>query len=322
MAWRRRSAIVAVLSCGVATLAVSCREATAVVIEARTNAPRLRGTSFTVGGSAYETESAPPSTDTDALDADGTIGTLVVVPGSSDDAKLAIKLVAGVDRPPSQCKPPDYFGCIVARRILQYRAHERLRLPVLLDLDCKNVPCDAVSTCARGACVDATVGCSGDRCNDPGEPGNVGEGGISFVDATSDSSTDARGDAPADAPATDATVDGGKDASSGGTPGKIDCLQSTCNLSAGERCCFDANQQTGFCVGVMVACIVDPMTGRSQVSCDGDEDCNGGMRCCVSMTGLACMATCPYPTVSCHSTGTCATGACTGTFGSYYKVCP
>jgi len=316
MAWRTRGAIVALLSSGVAIMASSCREATAIVIDARTNAPQLRGTSFTVGAPG-ETENGPPTTFTTALEPNGTIGTLVVVPGSSDDAQLSVKVVAGVDRPPSQCKAPDYFGCIVARRLLRYRPHLRLELPVLLDLDCASVPCDAVSTCRRGSCVDAEVPCDDERCSgapdDPGPP--VDAGGR---DAVADSSFNDSSDAASNA---DAALDGGKDGSVGGTPGKLDCVKTTCDLATKTRCCFNANNQTGVCAPATSECTVEPDLGFYQFDCDGNEDCDPGTRCCATTKGFACMGVCPAAPVACHSTGACATGACTGRLGNYYKFC-
>ncbi len=138
----------------------SCRDATQVVIEARTNVAHRAGlvTAFTVG--LPETvENAPSTTETnEPWGPDGFIGSLVSIPGGEKDGPLAVKLVMGVNREARDCLPPKYEGCIVARRKLRYLPHERLRLPIALYAQCEGVPCDQDTTCnALGQCVSASV---------------------------------------------------------------------------------------------------------------------------------------------------------------------
>ena len=97
MRWRRSVACGAAAGVLIITTASSCREATSVVIEARTNLAYRAGlvTSFTVGGPG-ETERSEATTESrDPWAADGFVGSLVVVPGSSDDARLSVRVVLG-----------------------------------------------------------------------------------------------------------------------------------------------------------------------------------------------------------------------------------
>ena len=151
------SVLAAFVVCG---LVSSCQDATQIVVEARTNLVYRGGlvVAFTVG-SPGETEHADPTTEwRDGWAADGVIGSLAVVPGSGKDGALGVKLVMGVDRDARSCTPPEYRGCIVARRLLHYTPHSRLRLPVTLYAQCKNVLCNEASTCnVLGQCVPAQV---------------------------------------------------------------------------------------------------------------------------------------------------------------------
>lgn len=319
----RRASISAVVVVAGVCIVASCREATSVVIEARTNLPYRAGlfTSFTVGGPG-ETERAEATTESrDPWGGDGFVGSLVVVPGSSDDAQLSVRVVLGVDRDARTCAPPKYDGCIVARRLLRYTPHERLRLPITLDADCKNVPCDAASTCAKGACVSAEVDLSSctsdrgcvvpDRVVDPPAP----------IDGGPDGSTEGGSDAAADQTSQDAISDAPMDAASdGGSPGKVDCRTSTCALQGPTPvCCYDRPSKTGTCVPMVTICPAGPPTFT--ITCDGPEDCPGTKCCAVNPDDLVCLADCGIYLEVCHSTGTCKTGACTGTFIDYYRFC-
>lgn len=321
MGWRR------IVACGgaagvlIIATASSCREATAVVIEARTNVPSalLRGTSFTVGAPGG-TEDAEPTTVTSSVDGSGLVGTLVVVPGSDDDAPLSVKVVAGVDRAPALCRPPDYKGCIVARRALRYRPHVRLSLPIRLEVECKDIPCNAVSTCRRGACVDATVDPSsceeGTPCLLFGERPTGGDDASSVPDGPRESGSDGASsdgssmDAPADAP-----KESGGDA---GRPGEVACPpQQPC--TSGMQCCMNAG--AGMCGGAGPQCVLPAFTMR----CDGAEDCGEGQSCCLTARVAQCFSTLSCPNGSevcrvdddCHRLGE----TCKNSVAGVYRVC-
>ena len=130
--------------------------------------------------------------------------------------------------------------------------------------------------------------------------------------------------------AIDATLDANdaaaRDASSTPpTPGRVDCKSGSCDLSAGETCCFSQSMGTGNCLPAGATC---PAGTGLTITCDGDEDCNGGRKCCfIGTAGSQCGGTgaggCnTYPPM-CHSTNTCSpgTGTCTGTGLGYYRIC-
>jgi hypothetical protein len=86
-----------------------------------------------------------------------------VVTPNDDTGRASIIVLAGFGKRVEQCKAADgYFGCIVSRRSFLFVDHAALTLDIPLDPDCRNVPCNAVSTCRKGACVDSTVDCSAD----------------------------------------------------------------------------------------------------------------------------------------------------------------
>jgi hypothetical protein len=104
---------------------------------------------------------------------DGGIGTLFVVPSGGFDVDVGIRATLGVTADADQCTPPEFAGCVVARRSLEYTPHHRLVLPISLTQACVGHPCDPSSTCVGGVCVDAGVPeCVDDTCNvaDAGSP--------------------------------------------------------------------------------------------------------------------------------------------------------
>lgn len=318
----------------------SCRSATEVVVDVRTNTAYHDGlvVSFTVG-TPDEVESGAPTTEARTpWGADGFVGSLTVVPssGSSKDTSLGVKVVLGVDRDSRSCAPPAYEGCIVARRRIHYAPHERLELPIALYVQCKDVACDATSTCnLLGQCVSATVdpatcssarGCSvaGDpQASTPPRPGDERDVDAAGDGATTDGAADAAaaGDGAMDAPS-DAPRDG---ASEAGTAGFVDCGPGlTCDATAGNACCFDPAAGAGTCVANGGSCATD--TGKIDVTCDGNEDCTGGTICCAVGPTMQCAPGCgPYAQV-CHSTKECTGGvggvcAARTYSGGYYETC-
>lgn len=319
-------------------LAASCQEPTQVTIEARTNLVYRSGfvTSFTVGAPG-ETETAELTTETrEPWGLDGFVGSLAVVPSTTKDAPLSVKVVLGVRRDARECVPPAYEGCIVARRKLHYVEGVPLRLPVTLYAHCEGVPCDAETTCSvLGQCISAEVDpdtcASPDGCGLVGEPppsaplpdasfDGAGDSTDSRLDATSD--LDAPADTSTDAPPQDAAADGKKEG--GGIPvTEIDCpigpaTPGACPL--GSACCYSSATFIGSCVEVASPCVF-PLV---KIACDDDSDCPGAS-CCRTSSGFSCIAGgCGggSPRV-CHVDGFCPAGTCSTLFGhgTYYRAC-
>ncbi|MBX3192348.1 MAG: hypothetical protein KF819_35485 [Labilithrix sp.] len=309
----------------VVALAVSCRSPTQIVIDARTNVVFRDGmaVTFTVGRPG-ETEAARPSTETRRpWGPDGSVGSLVVVPRNANDAPLAVKLVLGIGRDPRDCSVANPERCIIARRRLRYAPHDRLDLPVTLYAACEGVPCTEDSTCNHlGQCVDASVdpaSCDGPTgCSVPGDP-PLTDGGLAAPDGS------------IDATAEDATPDGASvdaaDASEGGTgptPGRVDCVSTSCDLSGGgTKCCYYPLEARGECIPVG-----SPCTGglARHVLCDDNADCQAGSTCCATASAFACNSDCSGPQTAkvCHVAGQAACSAsetCKGEPTGHYRTC-
>ncbi|MBX3186652.1 MAG: hypothetical protein KF819_06540 [Labilithrix sp.] len=322
----RRALALGLVALALVIAASSCKEPTQVLVEVRTNVPYRASmlTSFTVGAPG-ETELAAPTTESRApWYADGFVGSLAVVPRTSDDAALAVKVVLGVSRSLHECTPPKYEGCIVARRRVRYRPQEMVRLPISLHARCEGVACDELSTCnVLGLCVSAEVDPATCEigCTVPGEPSSP-----PAEDAGADADASGVVDAPSDGASSDGPSDGRSDAREvADAPtepvvSSIDCPPTVCSLASNGRCCYDADLQSGACAFGGVAC--PTAANKISVACDGPEDCPGAV-CCASSPGtIVCQLACPTTQTVCHSTGTCpAPLTCTGLVGGHYKVC-
>lgn len=142
---------------------VDCREPTQITIELTTDVKcaDLHEATIAVGG-LEGLEGGAPSAITSRCDpSSGTIGSLVVTP-TATDAPVAVRVVAafGAKKKASECDASGYKGgCIVARRVVRFVPHTRLRLPIALEAACADVPCGVSETCVGGRCVPATVDC-------------------------------------------------------------------------------------------------------------------------------------------------------------------
>lgn len=316
-----RSARLAIAFAFVAMIAilVSCKEPTQILVEARTNVEFKAGivTSFTVGGPG-QTEKAEPTTETSEPWQGSFIGSLVVVPGTADDAVLAVKLVMGVARSARDCVPPDYRGCIVARRRVRYVPHEMLRLPITLYTQCQDVPCDEISTCsALGQCVPVEPACVDGTCVLPGEQDGTGVDGGAIDGARSDATEDAS-DAAVDGNVVDAADSG--DATFPTGPGTIACGDGPCTVGS-QICCFNAATNMGSCTPSGVSCGAG--NGEFRFECDSKSDCTGNDVCCIGPTGGSCVPSCPYsqPCQSGDDAECPSPQKCTGSFAPYYRLC-
>ncbi len=219
----------------------------------------------------------------------GDYGTLVLAPG---EATGAVLVVAGYGATRAEsCTPKNQFkGCIVARRAFSFVDHATITIPVSLDPDCVDVPCDAFSTCRRGACVDSSVSCTESECTGPSlPPPGEADAGATPRDGASDApvgSSDAGADSGGDG-------GGGSDAGDAGSLVDAGGGTSRCGLVPGAACRgFGSTMPNVPCGPADVCCAMAtgacvPYTGLDTTSCGGSlfccsdqADCTGGDVCC------------------------------------------
>ena len=153
---------------GVVVLPVTaCREATQIEVVVTTDVPcsHVTETSIAVGTLA-DVEKKPTTTLSNACDASGKLGTLVVVPSGDASAEVAVRIVLGLNgQRADACVQSNYKGgCIVARRAVHYLPHASLRVPVALQGACRDVACTPDTTCVGGQCIPAATACNGSDC--------------------------------------------------------------------------------------------------------------------------------------------------------------
>lgn len=299
----RRTLIAAVLT-GAAL--IGCRTPTSITITVTSDVrcADLKGISIVTGPRA-SAESAPPVTTTTqctTVDGRSRIGTLVIVPSGEKGSELAVRVVAGIDRPVEECNATrGYDGCIVARRWIRFEPHVELALPIELHVDCKSVACDATTTCVGSGCRSAEL-------PDPGACS--GEGCLGGLDAGGDVSDagDTRDTGNTDAP----QVETGCTADQKNCDGKCvaitdpayGCLPASCSA------CTGAPGTSFACVGG--AC--------KETTCKaGFKDC-GGM-CVAADAAHGCNAAACDPCLSDNGAASCSAGLCKLTCNSGYKLC-
>ena len=305
-------------------LAPGCRDATQVTVEItlakRATCAETNGTAITVGTDPLSTQQRVvdefvTATTMSCTEATHQIGTLVVTPGSGH---ASIVVVVAYDKAivPSSCKPPLFKGCIVARRQFTFSDHQGLHLPITIDPDCKDVPCDAFSTCRTGRCFNSDVSCTEDSCSEPGalRDGGTNDDAAVIVDGSTspdgasppvDGGTDASTDAPTDSP-NDGTITLDGALNDGGAPAGVFCDEFgnllcpdplTCN--AGSSCCGPANGGgNAACVGGVAACLASAI----QYCCPSKAPCPVGS--CLVSVGMNFSPRNPLP-VGATPAGTC-----------------
>jgi hypothetical protein len=142
--------------------ALACLGPTEITVSIRTNAPctdpaKWKGVALYVGAPGIDVESKAPTLTTTACDASGSIGSIVIKPSGANDADLGVRVVAGLDKNPEECRTASYAGCIVARRTARYIPHSQLDLVIDLTLDCAGHGCDVNHTCVTGICTDTVI---------------------------------------------------------------------------------------------------------------------------------------------------------------------
>lgn len=154
--------------------APSCLGPTEIRVSIRTNAPctdlaRWKGVAVYTGTPGVDVESKAPTLTTATCDSSGNIGSVVVTPAGANNATLGVRVVAGLDKDPEQCRTADYAGCIVTRRTVNFVPHTPLDVVIDLTTDCTGRGCDLNHTCVAGACTD-TVSASPPVSADGGVP--------------------------------------------------------------------------------------------------------------------------------------------------------
>lgn len=195
---------------------------------------------------------------------------------------------------PSSCRPPLYTGCIVARRQFSFSEYQQLHLPITIDPECKDVPCDAFSTCRTGKCFKSEVTCADGRCLEPGDDGSGGtsdagvvipdaggDGAMPPVDAGSDSSADATTDGPDDG---GALGDGGIDLEAG-PGGAVGCNGTGLMCPAPTACGGTAQSCCGTGGDAPVCSPVGSCQAGSTRYCCRDADCTAGKFCIFVVSG-------------------------------------
>jgi hypothetical protein len=217
------------------------------------------------------------------------IGTLVLTPGKAGTA--AVVVVAGIRLDARTCKQSNgYKGCVVARRSLSFRDHVTSTVPVVIDPDCIDVPCDEMTTCNKGSCISSKLDCSDDGSCPSEDPRGSDDAGGSGDSGGADGAMDASMDGPpgnTDA-MTDATADG---AMGGECPAK--CLNATC--PSGQACCYAS---TG--MGMIYNCETLDFCERG----GGSQMANGVYECCrytADCGGLSCCLSSDYFQTSCKT---------------------
>jgi hypothetical protein len=278
MPTRPRGAAFGIIVALTASIAVgSCRDPTQVTLAISID-PRLAcseispGTAITVGVDPLQVEQnvdgkSVTTTTTQCDGASHSIGTLVVTP--SDTQTGAVAIVVGYAKNPVECRPPFFDGCIVARRRFVFIENTPLRIPVVIDPDCKGVPCDAFSTCSRGRCYPSLIECPDGICGKPGEQpdGAPADEDAAVVPDAPQPPRDAGGDAPADAPPTDAPQDTGVGSTYCDMPGNdLYCSGVLCN-GPNNACCV---------TGGTAMCMVAVTCASGMRKCCKDVDCGPG----------------------------------------------
>jgi hypothetical protein len=180
-----------------------CLEATQITVVVTTNAScgDLRTTTLTVGQLGALEQNVPVSSRDGCETPPALIGSVVIVPAGKNDAPVAFRVVTGVKKNAEDCAPPDYKGCIIARRALSYAPHHPLRVNVRMDLSCLDVPCGELETCSNGLCVPAEIP-DPSKCGDPQgcDPTDGDAGMEAGIDTGIDTGVDTGVDVGLDAP--------------------------------------------------------------------------------------------------------------------------
>ena len=284
---RRHKALIATAAAALALLGVGlvdCAAPTQIVVEVYSDAcpgtnhpgPSINGTGIAVG-TATDIDKKSPAAFRDNCEnpPKGGVGTLTIYPSGANDSTVAIKVVAGVEIQPDLCHAPDYAGCIVHRRVMNFVPNTTQRITVRLSLACLNRVCQPGSTCDDGVCKAETdiLPDGGTKADAATSPAGIAEGGVIVDAGNSDACTGCKGQC---------------------TQGAciVDCKKDVCD--AGEQCsptlpCTITCDGTGHCNDVQCntssTCTVncgDPKLSCNEVTCNAATcivNCSGANSC-------------------------------------------
>jgi hypothetical protein len=276
--------------------AANCAPATQIILDIHTDAALCKTINV---GVALAT---PEDVDKEALSiyqegcesGSDRVGTLTITPRAEHDAKLAVRVVAGVNGTrPDNCGLPDskgnpsWAGCIVARRTnLQFAPGKTVSLTIVLSEDCLGQVCSDGRVCNLGKCVEP------DKVQPDGGNAPVQDGEAPYEDAHTPV-PDATPDAPINAPDACAQCSGlaGVNASCNGVTGScsIDCADGKCKdqvlCGPGLDCKIDCPSDES-CKNTQCA-----TSGKCSFNCLGTglPRC-GGIRCRASTCEVKCEA--------------------------------
>lgn len=308
----RRVVVTSTVLLGVLTglgVLAACQSPTQIVLHIRTNVQCEREAPtpvVSVGQIDRPDDEAPlASTHVDCT-LGGAVGTLVITPTSSEERdattgiRVAMRYAKDLDpgRDTGDCTRASAAFCIVQRRIVRFRPHETLDLPIDLDVSCKGVYCSALETCNHASkCVSAE--CTDGTCEAVASSGGPApDAGFAADGAPLDGALGSDADAASlDGSGGDgSTNDGSGGDGSAGDGGTFVARCSDCNQNT-QSCCGDAAAGT-------VRCLFKPTTCAPQetmYSCWSRSPCQSG--CCGKVTASA-------EPFTCHAPGTCAVIAC------------
>jgi hypothetical protein len=132
----------------------ACGTPTEVTIVLSTNAcgDSYRATTIGLGRPVEKIADATSVARTTSCEADGGIGTFVIVPGSAGSAdSFEVEVVTGLGKDPAECAADDYAGCIVATRVARF--DQQYDIPIFMDKACEGVVCAGGATCMAGVCA-------------------------------------------------------------------------------------------------------------------------------------------------------------------------
>jgi len=294
-------ATIAAFATSLMAVAPGCRDATQATLEIRMLktdlCPKLGGTAIAVGANRDEVEARVSTYVTaETRDCDvgsGTIGSLVVTPG--EGGRSAIVVAVAFDtaraRTATDCKPPAYAGCVVARRYFAFSDHKNLRIPISIDPECLDVPCNATSTCRKGNCYDSET-------TDGLEPGDDGNGGATeagIVDGAVDgfvpdgSKLDGSNDGSSADGSSEGGPDGGSDADGGegGAPPLATCNANIlyCNKAGALGECSGSIAQACCDLDVPNRCTTPAACDAKTKYCCVPADCTVPGETCMGASG-------------------------------------
>jgi len=291
----RASLLLLVASAAVTISMHACKEPTQVTVDIRTlgfKCQELKKITVVVAAdpTAAEGKWQYPQAEVGECQGEHEVGTLVVTPSGDHGAVMVLASYSE-----SPCVAPDYLNCIVARRQFSFIENVPLRLPITLEASCKNVPCNALSSCRSGACVSSEADCNDTgTCAAPSEPVVADDGGV--IPPPGDATIDIPpNDAfvPPDAPpdvkpqsdgsATDAPFDAPKNDSS--NPGDGGFGNACPSMPSGPNC----NSFTLTCCAQLnFSC--RPLGGSPDASCSAGPfyPCTGRAGCADPSTQYCC----------------------------------